>query len=142
VTGLSNPNSGTTTASPASTTEYNVSIKDSLGCSTIGKVLILVEETAFIPNLFTPNDDGKNDALRIYGVNQVQNFSFSIYNREGSIVFDTSTIQEAATQGWNGTVRGVDQPPGVYHWKVSGEYSNGQALLLNGKKTGSIILMR
>jgi gliding motility-associated-like protein len=140
--GLSNPTSGTTTASPASTTEYNVIIKDSLGCSTIGKVLILVEETAFIPNLFTPNDDGKNDALRIYGVNQVQNFSFSIYNREGSIVFDTSNIQEVSTHGWNGTVRGVDQPPGVYHWKVFGEYSNGQALLLNGKKTGSIILMR
>jgi gliding motility-associated-like protein len=142
VNGLGNPNSGTTTASPASTTEYSVSIIDSLGCSTIGKVLILVEETAFIPNLFTPNDDGKNDALKIYGVTQIQNFSLSIYNREGSVVFDTSSIQEAATQGWNGTLRGVDQPPGVYHWKVSGEYNNGQALLLNGKKTGSIILMR
>lgn len=141
-TGLSNPTSGTTTANPLATTEYKVTITDSIGCSTVDKILILVEETAFIPNLFTPNDDGKNDALKIYGVNQINNFSFSVFNREGSLVFNTSNVHEAAADGWNGQVRGIDQPSGVYHWKVSGEYSNGQSLLLNGKKTGSIILMR
>ena len=140
--GLNNSTIANPVATPATTTEYLVTAYDSLGCIDQGKVLIIVEETAFIPNLFTPNEDGKNDALKIYGLNQVRNFSFSIYNRNGSKVYATSNIQEVITSGWNGTVSGVLQPAGVYHWKVQGENSNGKPLLLNGKETGSVILIR
>jgi hypothetical protein len=44
--------------------------------------------------------------------------------------------------GWDGTVRGVQQPGGIYYWKVNGETSSGGKLMLNGKSSGSIVLIR
>jgi gliding motility-associated-like protein len=141
-TGLDQTDIPDPVATPVATTEYNVVVKDTLGCATQAKILIIVEETAFIPNLFTPNEDGKNDLLRIYGLSNIMKFSFSIYNREGSLVYKTNDIKEATITGWNGSVRGILQPAGVYHWKVQGKYNNGGRLLLNGKETGSIVLIR
>ncbi|HEX5168147.1 MAG TPA: gliding motility-associated C-terminal domain-containing protein [Cyclobacteriaceae bacterium] len=141
-TGLNDSSTANPTATPLVTTEYQVTAYDSIGCSSKEKVLVIVEETAFIPNLFTPNEDGKNDVLRIYGLSQAESFSLSIYNREGSLVYNTTNVQDASSNGWNGTVKGVLQPAGVYHWKVHGEYASGKRILLNGQETGSIILIR
>ena len=140
--GLDDPAIADPVATPAETTEYRVTVIDSIGCTVEGRVLVIVEETAFIPNLFTPNDDGKNDALKAYGLGTVTNFSFSIYNREGNLVYSTQSTSELTGTGWNGMVRGVKQPSGVYYWKVKGENHSGKNTFLNGKETGSIMLIR
>jgi gliding motility-associated-like protein len=141
-TGLDNNAINDPMARPLVTTEYVITISDSIGCEAKGKVLVIVEETAFIPNLFTPNDDGKNDELKAYGLDTVTDFSFLIYNREGSLMYSTNNISELSNFGWNGTVRGIKQPSGVYYWKVKGENNVGKSILLNGKSTGSIVLIR
>lgn len=141
-TGLDNATSADPVATPLATTEYTVTVSDSSGCQSSMRILVLVEETAFIPNLFTPNQDGKNDALKIYGLSQVTNFSFTIYNRAGLKVYHSEDIQRAATEGWNGTAGGVDQPGGVYYWNVSGQTAGGKELKLNGRTSGSIVLLR
>jgi gliding motility-associated-like protein len=141
-TGLSHPEIANPVASPTVTTEYTVTATDSVGCTASAKVRVIVEAVAFIPNLFTPNQDGRNDNLRVYGLGPVKSFSLSIYNREGSLVFSTTDIAEATQSGWDGTVRGVLQPGGVYYWKVKGEHQNGSKLLLNGKESGSVVLIR
>ena len=128
-------------ASPASSIQYVVTGYDSLGCEDQSTVTVTVEETGFIPNLFSPNDDGKNDQLKIYGLASAQRFSFSIYNREGNLVYKTSDVSEAVQRGWDGTKNGTKQPAGVYFWKVKGEASGGE-ILLNGKDSGSIVLVR
>ncbi|HTE29916.1 MAG TPA: gliding motility-associated C-terminal domain-containing protein [Chryseolinea sp.] len=130
------------TASPMATTLYTVTGYDSLNCTSQANVNIIVEDGGFIPNLFTPNDDGKNDQLRIYGLTSAKNFLFTVYNREGSIVFKTTDISEAITRGWDGTKNGAKQASGVYFWKVKGEVSSGDQILLNGKDTGSVVLVR
>lgn len=140
--GLDNPQSAQPVASPVSTTSYVVTLTDSMGCTTDGSVIVMVEGTAFIPNLFTPNNDGRNDEVKIYGLANVKNFRFTIHNREGNTVYDTDNIQQATTVGWNGAVRGSQLPSGVYYWKVKGEQPSGGKLLLNGKTTGSIVLIR
>lgn len=142
VSGLSDPQVANPVASPLKTTEYVVTIKDSLGCAASARVVVMVEETAFVPNLFTPNRDGTNDVLRIYGLGQVRDFSFTIYNREGSRVYHTKDISDAIQNGWNGTAGGVDQPSGVYYWNVEGATATGRRLQLNGKNSGSIVLVR
>ncbi|MBT1696165.1 gliding motility-associated C-terminal domain-containing protein [Fulvivirgaceae bacterium PWU4] len=129
-------------ASPRANTTYNLTVKDSLGCAAQAKVVVIVEVAAFVPNLFTPNDDGKNDELRIFGLEQVKDFTFTIRNREGSLVYETRNITDAANIGWNGTLHGNQQPAGVYHWKVNGQYPSGRKLLLNGKSSGFIVLIR
>jgi gliding motility-associated-like protein len=128
-------------ASPTSSIQYVVTGYDSLGCDDQSTVTVTVEETGFVPNLFSPNDDGKNDQLKIYGLASAQRFSFSIYNREGNLVYKASEVLEAVQRGWDGTKNGTKQPAGVYFWKVKGETSSG-AILLNGKDSGSIVLIR
>lgn len=129
-------------ASPSKTTEYLVTGTDSVGCIATAKIIVVVEETAFVPNLFTPNHDGSNDVLKIYGLDQGRDFSFTIYNREGNTVFHTRIIAEAVSIGWDGTAGGVAQPSGVYYWNVKGETTTGAPLQLNGKESGSIVLLR
>ena len=133
---ISNP-----VASPIKTTEYTVIGTDSVGCTASGKIVVQVEETAFIPTLFTPNNDGKNDDLKIYGLNVPTGFHFIIFNREGSAVYETKDWSVASLQGWNGSHNGTQQPPGLYYWKVEGKL-DGEALRLNGKTNGSVLLVR
>jgi gliding motility-associated-like protein len=139
--GLSQTDVSNPIASPESSTNYVVIGYDSLECSDEATVTVTVEMSGFIPNLFSPNDDGQNDQLKIYGLNAVDKFSFSIYDREGSLVYKTSEVSEAVQRGWDGTRNGSKQPPGVYFWKVKGEIGPGR-LLLNGKDSGSIVLIR
>lgn len=141
-TGLSHDDIANPIATPASSIQYMVTGYDSLGCTDKASVNIVVEGAGFIPNLFTPNDDGKNDQLRIYGMSTVKDFVFTIYNREGSLIFKTTDVSEAVQRGWDGTKNGTKQPPGVYFWKVRGEVSSGGRILLNGKDAGSIVLVR
>jgi gliding motility-associated-like protein len=115
---------------------------DSLDCTDSATVSVIVEGAGFIPNLFTPNDDGKNDFLKVYGMPTVKKFSFSIFNREGSLIFKTTDVSEAVQRGWDGTKNGAIQPPGVYFWKVEGEVTSGEQILLNGKESGSVVLVR
>jgi gliding motility-associated-like protein len=141
-TGLSQTNIPNPIASPSLSIQYVVTGYDSLGCSVQATVNIMVEGAGFIPTLFTPNDDGKNDQLKIYGMPAVKNFTLSIYNREGSLVFRTSNVSEAVQSGWDGSKNGTKQPQGVYFWKVEGEIASGGKILLNGKDSGSIVLVR
>ena len=57
-------------------------------------------------------------------------------------MYKTSNVGEALTQGWDGFTNGVQQPNGVYFWKVEGALSSGRKLLLNGKEEGSLVLLR
>lgn len=138
---LNDIHSADPTSIPLENIQYKVTGTDSVGCTAIGSVIVFVEENAFLPTLFTPNDDGKNDVLKIYGLNNATQFSLTIVNREGKQVYRSSNVSEASTTGWNGKTKGTDQPNGVYFWTVTGQ-NGGRRLLLNGKESGSLILLR
>jgi gliding motility-associated-like protein len=63
----------------------------------------------FIPNTFTPNNDGINDRFRILG-NHFTSFQIDIYNRWGELIYTSDSQNE----GWNGKINGVDASQGVY----------------------------
>lgn len=72
----------------------------------------------FIPNAFTPNEDGKNDSFFGKGVLEgITNFDLSIWNRWGELVFQTND----PTAGWNGRLNnnGKHMQNGVYVYLVS-----------------------
>lgn len=140
--GLGNYSVADPVASPTETTTYTVTGFDSLNCMAVARVLVEVEQTAFVPNLFTPNGDGKNDELRIYGLPQAKEFYFAIHNREGNLVYESRDLAVVVSQGWDGSNHGVLQPPGLYYWKIEGSFDNGSPLYLNGKTKGSILLVR
>jgi len=67
----------------------------------------------FLPNAFTPNNDGLNDDFRGTGSFQFMNdFTLTIWNRWGELLFETKD----PNQGWNGQKNnsGPLAPPGVY----------------------------
>lgn len=139
--GLDDPATDHPIASPILTTMYWVTGTDSIGCTSRDSIMVFVEETGFIPNLFTPNGDAVNDELKVFGLPSAKEFSLKIYNREGSILFQTNDVATAA-RGWDGKHKGVEQPGGVYYWKVAGLLQSGEKLLLNGKESGSVVLIR
>lgn len=140
--GLASPQQATTIAVPARTTTYTATLTDSSGCQVQTRVVVEVDFTAYVPNLFSPNGDTSNDRLLVYGLDEtVVDFRFQIFNREGTPVYATSDQAEVTTQGWDGLVRGVRQAAGLYYWKVSGKTARGEKLLLNGKTSGDILLV-
>jgi gliding motility-associated-like protein len=56
----------------------------------------------YIPNAFTPNGDGRNDVLRVYGTEQLTAFHLQIFNRYGQLVFETRD----KNKGWDGRING------------------------------------
>lgn len=69
----------------------------------------------FVPNAFTPNNDGINDVFypSLTGEDCYQSkYMLHIYNRWGQMVFDAYE----ATNGWNGTYKGKPAETGVYHY--------------------------
>jgi len=140
--GLDNNTSSSPIATPIKPTKYIVQGIDSIGCIAHDTVDVNVVETAFIPALFTPNGDGKNDDLKILGLTYADDFQFTIFNREGVVVYESKEIVQAATRGWDGSNDGNPQPSGLYYWKIVGRQSDGQPLRLNGKTKGSILLVR
>jgi gliding motility-associated-like protein len=90
------------------------------GCKdSLTKVLDIRPEIRwFMPNAFTPNNDGTNEGFLGKGfLFGVQNFKMTIWNRWGEQVFETSNPEEA----WNGRVRNVGEmsPAGVYVYVVT-----------------------
>lgn len=140
--GLSDATIPNPIASPTQTTQYTIEVLDSIGCKSTGGILVEVQQTGFIPDLFTPNSDGNNDVLVVYGLTQASSFRFRIFNREGSVVYQTENILEATASGWNGSTNGNTQPTGMYFWRVEGVLPNGESVLLNGNRNGSVFLMR
>jgi gliding motility-associated-like protein len=86
----------------------------------------------FIPNIFSPNGDGENDVLYVRGYG-VAAISFTIYNRWGEVVFESTNIDN----GWNGTYLGQVCDPEVFVYVVKYSFVNsGESI-----KTGTVQLV-
>lgn len=93
----------------------------------------LSSKEIFVPNAFTPNGDGRNDVLLVYG-NYVASIQFRIFNQWGQLVFVSGNI----SNGWNGTYNGQQQPVGVYAYTLKVVLQDGSVI----NKKGSVNLVR
>ncbi|OOQ56535.1 gliding motility-associated C-terminal domain-containing protein [Mucilaginibacter pedocola] len=87
----------------------------------------------FIPNAFTPNGDGNNDQVLIFGAD-VASATFSIYDQWGELQFRSTN----KSNGWDGTYKGHGQPAGVYVYYADIILNSGQEV----KKKGTVTLIR
>ncbi len=71
-------------------------------------------DTYKIPNVFTPNGDGKNELLIPYPYNNVERINITIMTRWGNEVFSTTNPDI----NWNGTHQNSGEPlsAGVYYY--------------------------
>jgi gliding motility-associated-like protein len=79
---------------------YTVTAVDGNGCASIDTLSLLVEDCEVnIPQLLSPNGDGKNDYLVIKNIDLYPNHRVQIYNRWGNVVFD----KQGYGNDWQGT---------------------------------------
>ncbi len=128
-------------ASPTVTTTYTVMVTDSFGCTNYDSVTVFVKNQIFIPDLFSPNNDGKNDVFKIYGFG-VLNLSLTITDLQNHIIFQSVDLSEIMDKGWNGAYNGTPMPEGQYRWIIRGRFLNGEDIHFNGKNSGLFILIR
>ena len=94
----------------------HLTVTNSDGCSDDTIQIVPVEDNFafFVANSFTPNSDGVNEVF-LPRVNDVVNYEFIIYSRDGELIFYTTNPDE----GWDGTFGGKPAPQGVYLWKIN-----------------------
>ena len=113
---------------------YTVAVENSYGCTDTAEAFqFFAKPNLFVPNVFTPNGDGKNDVLKVYA-NQLASVEFIIFDQWGKKVFETRD----PNQTWNGSTGGKQQPVGVYIYSLKATFLDGTA----ETKKGSINLIR
>jgi gliding motility-associated-like protein len=115
---------------------YEVKVYDSHGCAVRGTVEVSEHcpPSIFVPGGFSPNGDGNNDDLEIFG-KHFKNFEMKIFNRWGEIIF----ISTDRNKQWDGIYRGEPMPIGTYPWIIS--YQGEEEEKENTLK-GSVTLIR
>ncbi len=103
------------------------------GCSDTASAIISIYPVVklFMPNAFTPNNDGLNDEfIPIGSFVGVRNYNFTIWNRWGERVF----LTEETNIGWNGqrNNNGDTASPGVYAYLLEYVDPLGESKLLKG----------
>jgi len=133
---LSDSDTANPLAFPSFTTTYILSVTNSFNCAASDEVVITIGEIdaeIFVPNIFSPNNDGVNDVLYVFGPN-IKAMTFFIYNRWGNKVFET----QKQNIGWNGFHNGLEAQIGVYVYYLEAELINEKKII----KKGNISLVR
>lgn len=126
-------------ASPAETTTYTVEVTSESGCLITRTVTVVVVDPpcidpyVFFPNIFSPNGDGENDFLQVYG-SFLDEVYFAVYNRWGEKVFEGFSKDDR----WDGTYRGKPLSPDVYGYYLQVRCFNGELY----QQKGNVTLLR
>ena len=92
----------------------------------------------YLPNSFTPNDDGLNDVFKPVYQGTIDNYELIIYNRWGKAFFFSNDINK----GWDGTLENVQQTSDVYVYKISFGYISQHGGLKREQVTGTVTLLK
>ncbi|MFK7773045.1 MAG: gliding motility-associated C-terminal domain-containing protein [Saprospiraceae bacterium] len=87
----------------------------------------------YVPNAFSPNEDGKNDFFKAYGI-EVTKFNLKIFDRWGTFLFESNDIQE----GWNGRFKEQLKENGVYVYYINATFLDGTTI----EKKGDVTLLK
>jgi gliding motility-associated-like protein len=88
----------------------------------------LCDDNIYVPNIFTPNNDGSNDMFLVRG-NTIQTLKCQIINRWGQIVYEWDTPQG----GWDGTtIAGEPSSSGTYYYLLEVTKLSGENVIMNG----------
>ena len=124
------------TATPTGTTTYNISIIDETGCVATDSMTIFVNvvRPVYIPNAFSPNDDGINDFFIAYtGPAGRLIKRLKVFDRWGELVFDGVDLTPGdEVAGWDGTFKGKPMNPAVFAYCIEIEFIDEVVILFEG----------
>jgi gliding motility-associated-like protein len=112
---------------------------DNNGCPALDSVEIRVNNDVeiYIPNVFSPNNDGNNDNFSIGGTRAVTGIqSITIYDRWGNLVYSDNHVGTLESyEGWNGRFDDQNAAEGVYTYLVLINILGNQSLTFSGNLT-------
>ncbi len=116
---------------------YTVVVTDINGCTSEDEVLITInnDREVYIPNIFTPNEDGINDLFQVFTGNGITSINYMrVFDRWGGLVFERNDVMPSTvgTEGWDGTRKNVDMPPGVYVYVIEVSFADGVDIVYSG----------
>ena len=125
------------------TGEYRINLtattKDGCISEASDNIIVKPDFNVFIPNSFSPNFDGLNDAFlpvfSSYGID-TKSFDMAIYDRWGTLLYHTTDI----TRGWAGSIQNKGEPlqEEVYVYKIQYKDLEGKIY----EKSGFISLVK
>jgi gliding motility-associated-like protein len=135
---LSDSISSNPVATPSSSTMYHVQASSGNGCVTEDSILVTVaignpDNGYLVSNAFTPDNDGLNDCFGVKHWGAVTDLNFTIYNRWGQIVFQTTDINKC----WNGIYKNSKLPTGTFVYLISAKTLCGPI-----QRKGTVTLIR
>lgn len=146
-----NNNCDTAKATPSQSMKYCVTVIDSVGCidSSCLRVQVIIpcesNRNLIVPDAFTPNNDGVNDDLCLFGWSDcVATFQIFIYDRWGEKVFESVDPKFC----WDGVYKGKLLDPAVFVYYIKATYVVEGATITAPKgtieitKKGNITLVR
>jgi len=114
---------------------YTVGVMNEFGCFGRDSITFFTNCSTelFVPNAFSPNEDGENDFFQAYGIEVVQ-FKLKIFDRWGAFLFESNHLE----QGWDGKYKGQLKENGVYVYFIQAAFLDGTSI----QKKGDFTLMR
>ncbi|MCG8331974.1 MAG: gliding motility-associated C-terminal domain-containing protein [Chitinophagales bacterium] len=122
---------------PHISTAYYVEAFDTITLCTSSDVIfinVIKDRRVYVPNAFSPNEDGRNDFFFINTDNAaVMIHSLRIFSRGGNMVYEAKNIQSNNPEnGWDGTFRGEELDPGVFVYVAEIEFTDGAVEVFQG----------
>jgi gliding motility-associated-like protein len=127
---------------------YTAIVTNGEGCSAQHKILVPEPTVAqsdcdqfdlFVPNVFSPNEDGVNDWLEYFltdghPVERIEHVQ--VFDRWGSLVHELQDLTPQSNELiWDGKQNDQQMQPGVYFWKIQIQLNSGQSQTFTGDVT-------
>lgn len=110
-------------------------------CATVNDSIVIsygaCDCILYAPNSFTPNGDGLNDVFLAYGCGDISILTFTVVDRWGEVIFQTSKPPFQ----WDGIYRNTLCATGPYAWQITYNLRKGRRQV-PGQQQGTINLIR
>ena len=126
-------------ATPTTTQQYILTATNGAGCDQLVMIDVIVEKPEtkiYIPNTFSPNNDGVNDTFTVFSKNGFDantQVTMSIYDRWGNKVYSGNSMDSDLR--WDGSFKGDRIVNGVYAYVVEVVDLDGNTEVFKGAIT-------
>ncbi|MCB0614461.1 MAG: gliding motility-associated C-terminal domain-containing protein [Phaeodactylibacter sp.] len=119
---------------------YQLNVSNEFACQDSADVFVFLDQEGliYIPNVFSPNNDGVNDYFQVFpdcGVACID--EFQIFDRFGGLVYSLSSLEQFSNPGifWDGYINNLEASVGVYLWQLEITLIDGTTRSLKGNVT-------
>ena len=127
---------------PFESRDYVFRVTNANGCQAFADIFVEVDanRNVFIPNVFSPNRDGRNEDFRIFACQGVRSVNtVHVFDRWGGLVYVNDNLEPNCLDGiqlWDGTGQnGKPVNPAVFVYVIEVEFLDNAKLLYRGDIT-------